>query len=66
VTNFQKGFGKLLQRLNGFIFLVGPEEGLLEMVSAVIGVIFGINAVTDNKDLNILEQATATQNASRW
>ena len=29
------------------------------MVRTIIGVIFGINAVTDNKQLDILEQATA-------
>lgn len=36
------------------------------MVGAVVGVVFGVHAVADNKDLHILEQAAAYQNASRW
>ena len=43
----------------GFIILVAPVEGLLEGLFAVIGVVFGIDAVTDDEYLDILEQTAA-------
>ncbi len=59
VTDFQKCVGEFLQRFERVILFIGPEEGLLEVVGAVVGVIFGVHAVADNKDLHILEQAAA-------
>lgn len=40
------------------VFDIGPEKGLLEWLVAIVGVVFGIDAIADDEYLYILEQAT--------
>ena len=59
VTDLQKCICEFFQRFERVILFIGPEEGLFEVVSTIVSVVFGIHAIADNKDLHILEQAAA-------
>jgi hypothetical protein len=41
------------------VLFIGPEEGLLERLLLVVRKIFGVHAVADHEDLDVLEQACA-------
>ena len=57
VALFQKLVGKIIQLAHFVIVGIGPKEGLLEGLIAVVGKIFCIDPVGDDKNLDILEEA---------
>ena len=40
-----------------FVFLISPVKCLLERLEAVVGIIFRINTITNDKYLDVLEQS---------
>ncbi|MNS98314.1 hypothetical protein D3C72_1326780 [compost metagenome] len=57
MADFQERFGEFIQRFYRLVFFIGPEISLFKVIGTVVGVIFGIHAVADDKNLHILEQA---------
>jgi hypothetical protein len=53
----QKSLSEALQAGDGLVVLVGPIEGLFERLIAVVGVILGVYAIADHKNLHVLVQA---------
>lgn len=59
VAGLEEFAGEGFQLGNGFIGGVGPVEGLFEGLFAVIGIVFGIDAVADDEYLDVLEESAA-------
>ena len=45
------------QKIALFLSNIGPEKGLLEGLIAIVGVVFGVDTIADDKDLHVLEKA---------
>lgn len=57
VAGFKELPGEVRQLCDGPVFDVRPVKGLFEGLLTVVGVILGVDPVTDDKDLQIHEQA---------
>ena len=56
MASLQKSTCKGFNIFNVVIFFISPKEGLFESLFFVVGVILGIDAVGDNKDLDVVKQ----------
>jgi len=58
VIGIQKSAGEGIQGGDIAVVFISPVKCLLEGLAAVIGVIFGVDAIADNEYLDIIEEAT--------
>ena len=57
VIRIQEVSGKIGQAGNVPALVIGPEKGLLERLVTIVGVIFCVYAIANDKNLHVLEQA---------
>jgi hypothetical protein len=60
MAGLKKSSGKFFKLSNDLVVFFSPVEGLFEALLSVVGIIFGVYAITDYKNLNVLKQPTGS------